>query len=387
MRHLVLAAAAAALVSAGVPVALSSHGATRDKGPSWSPDGTLIAFNTGEPPEQIWVARTDGTGHRKLSRGGTPDLQAAWSPDGRRIAFASMPAGSWDIYVMDAAGRNRARVVASPSKDTAPAWAPDGSRLAYQRADGEGTSSEIRVVNLDGSGDRRLTTGALNESPSWSPDGARIVFQSTRDGSKFDLYVMNADGSGVRRLTATPERREDAPSWSPDGTLILFAAGADHMPRDIYVVDADGGNERRLTRRGRPVWYPRWSPDGKQIAFFEFPFPRATIYLMNADGSRLRTLFGRLGFAGLTLVPKRPLAGRAFSATLRVTGSGGEGSVTCRASVSGTRLRLTAKTFAQGRALCTWALPRGSRDKRVTGSIAVSERGSRVARSFSLTVR
>lgn len=387
MRRRTLVAVVAAVGIATVPAALSSHGATRDKNPAWSPDGKLIAFNTGEAPEQIWVARPDGTGHRKLSRGGAPDLQAAWSPDGRRIAFASMPAGSWDIYVMDADGGNRTRVLTSPSNDTAPAWSPDGSRLAYQRGDEERASSEIRIVDADGSRDRRLISGARNESPAWSPDGARIAFQSTRDGATFDLYVMNADGSGVRRLTATPSRREDKPSWSPDGTRVAFAAGTDHRPRDIYVVDADGSNERRLTRRGQPVWGPSWSPDGKRIAFFEFPFPGATIYLMNADGSRLTKLFGRLGFAGLTITPKAPLAGRPFSAALRVTGSGGEGSVTCRASVAQTVLRLATKTLSSARALCTWPLPPRARGKRLTGSIAVSERGSRVVRAFSLTVR
>lgn len=104
--------------------------------------------------------------------------------------------------------------------------------------------------------------------------------------------MVGVDGKGLRRLTRTSNRREDGPSWSPDGKRIVFAAGADHRPRDIYVVAADGSGERRLTRRREPVWHPRWSPDGKRIVFFEFPFPQATIYVMNADGSGLAPLFG-----------------------------------------------------------------------------------------------
>lgn len=375
-----------ALAAVAVPAALSSHGAARDKNPAWSPDGALIAFNTGASPEQIWTARPDGTGHRRISRGGVPDVQPAWSRDGRRIAFASMPAGSWDVYVADADGSNRVPVVTSPSDDTAPAWSPDGSQIAYQRADDSGRSSEIRVVNADGSGDRRLTSGGRNEAPSWSPDGARIAFSSSRAGN-LDLYVMDADGTDVRRLTATPARREDEPVWSPDGEEIAFAAGSDHVPRDVYVIAADGSGERRVTRLGRSIWHPSWSPDGARIAFFEFPFPSAAIHLVNADGSGLTRLFGRLAFAGLALAPSPPLAGRTFSATLRVTGSGTGVTVSCRASAAGRALRLLSTRFASGRARCTWAVPRSAKGKRLAGTIAAAERGSRVVRRFSLSVR
>lgn len=378
-RHLILLGAA--LVA--VPAALSSHGAVRDKGPAWSPDGTLIAFTkAGNDFDEIWVARPDGTSHRKLTAAGARDTQASWSPDGRRIAFTSMLAGNWEIHVMDADGGNRMRLTSHPLHDTAPGWSPDGSQIAYQRGDEAGTSSEIRVMRADGSGDRVLAMGARNAAPSWSPDGSRVVFSSTRDGN-WELYAMSADGSAVRRLTATPDRREDNPSWSPDGTRIAFAAG-DDVRRDIYVVDADGSNERRLTRLARPVWDPKWSPDSGRIAFFEFPFPRATIYLVNADGSGLTPLFGRLAFGWLTVT--KPTAGRPFSAILRVTGGGADVSVTCRASIAGRTLRLTANAFSSGQARCRWAVPRGAKGKRVVGSIAAAERGSRVARTFAVRV-
>lgn len=371
----------AAAAIAAVPAALSSHGGTRDKNGSWSPDGTLIAFaKAGNDFDEIWVARPDGTGHRKLTTGGARDTQPSWSPDGRRIAFTSMVGGNWEIHVMSADGSERTRLTTSPLHDTAPAWSPDGAQIAYQRGDDRGTASEIRIIGADGAADRVLVAGARNAAPSWSPDGSRIVFSSTRDGN-WELYVVNADGSGPRRFTATPGRREDEPSWSPDGTRIAFAAGTDHVPRDIYVVDADGSNERQVTRLGRSVWHPRWSPDGTRIAFFEFPFPSAAIFLVNADGSALTPLFGRLSFAGLTVA--RPLAGRRLDVVLRVTGAGAEVAVTCRAR----SLRLVAKSFAADRARCSWAVPRSARSKRVVGSIAASERGSRVARSFAVRIR
>lgn len=362
-----------------VPAAQSSHGGTRDKGPSWSPDGTLIVFTkAGNDFDEIWVTKPDGTGHRRLTPAGGRDTQPAWSPDGRRIAFTSRVGGNWEIHVMDADGGNRARLTSHTSHDTAPAWSPDGSMIVYQRGQEEGRGSEIRVMSADGSADRTLTAGPRTENPSWSPDGTRIAFQSTRDGN-IELYVVNADGSNIRRLTSTPDRREDDPAWSPDGTRIAFAAG-DDVRRDVYVIAPDGTGERRVTRLARPVWWPRWSPDGARLAFFDFPFPGATIYLVNADGTGLRPLFGRLVFAGLT-VP-RPIAGRTFSVVLRVTGAGAEVTVTCKS-----RLRLVAKSFSAGRARCTWAVPKSAKGKRIAGSIAVSERGAGVRRSFAARVR
>lgn len=386
-RLALLAATAAALITVvAVPAGRSSHGAVRDKSPAWSPDGTLIAFaKSGDDFEEIWVTRTDGTDHRKLSPDNARETQPAWSPDGRRIAFASFSAGNWDVYVMDADGSNRTSVISSSSNDTAPTWSPDGSQLAYQRADDFAGPAEIRAVRADGSGDRTLTSRARNVTPSWSPDGNRIVFTSTRDGNR-ELYVMNADGSGVRRLTATPDRREDDPSWSPDGARIAFAAG-DDVRRDIYVVDAEGSDERRLTRLAKPVWWPRWSPDGARLVFFDFPYPSATIYLVNADGLGLTTLFGRLGFVRLTVTPKRPIAGRAVTVALTVAGAGAGSQVACRATLAGHPLAPVARSFSGGRARCVWRPPRSAKGKLVRGSIAVSDRGARVAGAFLFRVR
>ena len=70
------------------------------------------------------------------------------------------------------------------------------------------------MINIDGSGETRLTNGpGADWSPIWSPDGARIAFESQRDGN-WDIYLVDADGSGLTRLTDNPAR-DKSPSWAP----------------------------------------------------------------------------------------------------------------------------------------------------------------------------
>ena len=149
------------------------------------------------------------------------------------------------------------RLTYSGGYDGAPAWSPDGQRIAFVRGDG------IHVMNADGSGAVRLTTGRYDHEPAWSPDGRRIAFSAW-----LDIHVMNADGSGLRRLTGVYSDNP-APAWSPDGQRIALTSlrGVHSENHEIYVMDADGSNVERLTDSESYDSGATWSPDGRMIAF------------------------------------------------------------------------------------------------------------------------
>ena len=252
-----------------------------------------------EPPKAgyagvLWVMNPDGSGQRSLAPA-CPGMR--WSPDGQKITFAAIVVQpdrlTSDVYVMNADGSGQERLTSDPSWESGLAWSPDGRKIAF--ASGLG-NSEIHVMNADRSEQRRLTNDAWGGELAWSPRGDKIAFVRRRDGNQ-EIYVMNPDGSGQRRLTRNTVGDRN-PVWSPDGRRIAFESNW-----QVYLMNADGSGQRRLTRNGARNFAPAWSPDGQRIAFERrvgrkkygscSGCGRAStfqVYVMNTDGSAARML-------------------------------------------------------------------------------------------------
>jgi TolB protein len=202
-----------------------------------------------------------------------------------KIAFASDASGSSDILVMNADGSGRENLTTGPDEDTEPAWSPDGSRLAFVR------SEAVYVIREDGGGLRRLTAGF---SPAWAPDGARIVL-ARRVGRGVDLYVIRANGRGLRRLTRTAAL-ESEPEWSPDGRLIACVRAGRTGSAHLYVIRPDGRGVRRVTSGLVEDSSPTWSPDGRQLAFVrdDESLGVSRVFVTTLDGARVRPLVSEL---------------------------------------------------------------------------------------------
>ncbi len=188
-----------------------------------------------------------------------------------KVVFASNRDGSTQIYVMNSDGTGVARLTNSGANDDVPRWSPNGSKILFQsdRDHPDTGYMDIYVMNSDGSGVTRLTTDENDDSmASWSPDGSQIVFQSMRNGVSYQVYSMSADGSNQINLTNTTSS-DGEPSWSPDGSTIAFASDRDHAGFDsVYVMTRDG-SQQRLTFSADTIddTQPVWSPDGSKIAF------------------------------------------------------------------------------------------------------------------------
>ncbi len=279
--------------------------------PEVSVSGGQLAFSAFRMGEaHIYLMNPDGTGLLALTQGMDRDHEPTWSPDGSRLAFVRTLMDSpsnLEIFVIQPDGTGLRQLTDHAMIDTQPDWSPDGTQLvfvsnrdSYVERRGPNIRNvsvfEIYTMNADGSGVRRLTrTLGWNSMPVWSPDGSLIAFVTSQTGND-EIFVMNPDGTGGRNLTQQ-SAQDAAPAWSPDGTRLAF-----HSRRDgdfeIYVMNADGSAQTRLTRS--PGWdiHPTWSPDGSWIAFYSERSGNFDVYIMRADGSEIRQLTTHPDFDG-----------------------------------------------------------------------------------------
>jgi Tol biopolymer transport system component len=248
-----------------------------DMSPTWSPDGTQIAFRSDRRgDDEVFVMNADGAGQKDLTGNPDSDYSPAWSPDGRTIAFATSredPTGN-DVWLMDADGRNPRPLVEQTGIDEYPSWSPDGSRVAFECTMGRILASrvgdfEVCVVNADGSGLVRVTGArGISGSNSWSPDGSLIAFGSNRDTSPGDvsycgdLFTMRPDGTGVTKLT-DGSSSNCISQWATDGH-IFFTSDRRNPGRetDLWVMNADGTQTTLLTPFAGEKQDPEFLPDG-----------------------------------------------------------------------------------------------------------------------------
>ena len=246
--------------------------------PSWSPHGHRIAYwglVEGGSRRDIWTIPAKGGEPVPVTADEAVDWSPAWSPDGGHLYFSSDRGGSmnlWRVPIDEVSGQIRGepeRVTAPAAFAHQPSFAADGSRLAYVSSQVE---QRLRRVRFDAAarrvvGEAETVADDLRrvEFSHVSPDGESIVF--SRTDPQEDLLISQLDGTGRRQLT-DDLYRDRRPRFSPDGRQIAFYSNrSGHY--EIWTVERDGSHVRQMTRdpeRGN-ARYPMWSPDGTQILY------------------------------------------------------------------------------------------------------------------------
>jgi len=225
--------------------------------PSWSPDGSEIAFTSYRDGQQSLFSLDTSTGKvRKVIGLDGLNYGANWRPDGSELVLAMSETGNPEIYRITPQGKIIKRLTVSPAIEISPSWAPGGRDLVFT-SDRTGTP-QLYVIDSDGAGRRRLTfEGRYNDSAAWSPGGDKIVY-ATREGNYTQIVIMKSTGEDRRVLTDSRWGNSEDPSWAPDGRHIVFASDRSGVYK-LYVYDVVEDTFRQLTFGDDPDITPAWS--------------------------------------------------------------------------------------------------------------------------------
>jgi len=330
-------------VAGGEPAAMSEAFFTADL-EGIAPDGSELLLHAWEgslPEGPLWVYPTvSGSRHRL---GGVTSVGAGWSPDGRRIAYAKGQA----MFVSNADGTESRQITTLPGEGSSIQWSPDGKKLRFTVADPKTNATSIWEVKAEG-GDLHPLLPGWNRPPSeccgsWTPDGKYFVFQSSRGGHS-DIWALREAGSLMKRGKSEPVQLTSGPldflgpmpskdgkrlyvigaqprgelarydpksqqfvtylsglsgdgvTFSKDGRWVAFVSNPEGS---LWKMKPDGSERLQLTFPPLRVYFPRWSPDGKQITFFaESPTTSYTIYLISSEGGNPEEIFHAVGDPG-----------------------------------------------------------------------------------------
>jgi serine/threonine protein kinase len=246
----------------------------------------------------------------------------SFSPDGSQIAFSwSGPdGGNLDVYVQQIGVGTPVRRTTDPQSDFSPMWSPDGRSIAYLRGDaaGGGGLHELRLVPPLGGQERKLAEvrprGFLRAMTlAWCPDSSCLLLtDSLGEGKPDALFAVSLDTGEKRQLTSPREEvfADSDPAISPDGKALVFRRETAPFNGELMLLpfSADRtvtGEPRSLTPTSLPAYNPRWLPDGTAILFNA----RAALWRLPVTGEGKPERLPFVGENGSTPIVSMPRPG------------------------------------------------------------------------------
>ncbi len=224
--------------------------------PSWSPDGTKLAYVSFEKKKPVVYVQSLVTGQRQVLANFKGNNSApCWSPDGSRLAIVLTYAANSQIYLINADGTGLHQLSHSSAIDTEPEWSPDG-KWVYFTSDRGGSPQIYRMSTLGGDAQRVTFEGSYNVSPHLSPDGKLLTF-IRREAGRFRVAQQELSTGQVQLLSDSAQ--DESPSFAPNGRMILYATNINGRGV-LSIVSADGRTRQRLSEAGGDVREPAWGP-------------------------------------------------------------------------------------------------------------------------------
>lgn len=315
--------------------------------PQVSPDGKWVIYTVSSADTakdkgntDIWMVSWDGLQTVQLTNSDESENTPRWSPDGKYISFTSDRNSDKDsekitqLWLMDTRGGEAKKITNIKGDLDEYAWSPDGKKIVMTIKDEDFSDTAKTKVRLPFVMDRfqfkkdikgyvenrythlyvfdiatkktdTLTKGNFDEAaPAWSPDGTQIAFASNRTADKdknenTDIWVMDAKAGATMLQLSTWGGEDTHPKWSPDGKLIAYSSSSSNQNFTMYgqnniaIIPSKGGAVQLLaTSLDRPVSDIHWSKDGQQLNFLVEDDRKQYIAKLNINSNNVETVVG-----------------------------------------------------------------------------------------------
>ena len=250
--------------------------------PDWSPDGLQLVYAMAG---SLWKQDIQSQTAEQLTEGDGYDYQPDWSPDGKEILFVRYNGQSMELMLLDIASGQVTPLTANGAVNLEPKWSPDSHSIAFVSTLGTGHFL-LHTANVDKDKLKDLVTRTPDRvsaikryyyseydhaiNPAWSPDGNKLIFVSNREVAHGtgNIVSMDLDNPGETTTIHSEETAwKTAPDISPDGSRMVYSSYLGRNWQQLWLLPATGGYPIQITYGDYDNTSPKWSPDGKRIAY------------------------------------------------------------------------------------------------------------------------